>query len=199
MTCLSQNNTLSIHHPVLLWGKSFTFVLQMKNIRKICHTHPKSKGPKVSALRTHLYPSRFENPVGFWMKAQLQLRRNVHLKRTISEIIPHVQIRVPSCCQQKCVKGFERRRARESEPDPGAWCLTVLVMVLCRLETELRTGRLSCIHCGRGMTGFLQSNDTGLYWLNNCVDLIPLVLCTNRMHFSVQHRIYTQSVQQQRK
>lgn len=62
MTFLSPNNTLSIHHPVLLWVKSFTFVLQMKNIRKICHTHPKSKEPKVSVLRTHLYPSRCENP-----------------------------------------------------------------------------------------------------------------------------------------
>lgn len=47
---------------------------------------------------------------------------------------------------------------------------------------------LSRILCGRGMAGFLQNADTGLNPLNYCVDLIPLVLCMNRKHFSVQHR-----------
>lgn len=63
----SQNNIPSIHHPVLLRGDSFMWVVQSRDLQ-ISHTHPKSREPKVSVLRTHLYPSRCENPVGLKRK-----------------------------------------------------------------------------------------------------------------------------------
>lgn len=54
-----------------------------------------------------------------WTKAQLQLRGNVHLKRSILEIIP--KERVPSCCQRRWVffkggrKGARKKRRKRKK------------------------------------------------------------------------------------
>lgn len=148
-------NPIYIHDRLLPWGRfqSTAWVVQM-NLKK--NTHPKSKEPKVSALRTHLYPSRRDNPVGLWMKPQPELRRTVHLKRTIITVVPNEHVRAPSCCCQEStemcegvwkVPGGVGGEPEKSESDIGAWFGSVMVAAtcLCRLESELRTSH-SVLH-----------------------------------------------------
>lgn len=158
---------LCVYHPT---GEA----LSSANIRrkKGSYTHLKSKEPKVSALQTHLYPSRCENPVVSWMKAQLHLRANVHLRRTIIRNYPKCagpgSVILPGVCKNVQRFFFVKDRANR---DPGAWFVTVLLamvggppLCVCLLESEPRTSsKVSRILCGRGMTGFLHSNDTGLH------------------------------------
>lgn len=155
--------------------------------RKMNDTHPKSQQQKVSALQTHLYPSRCENPVGLWMKPQLQqLRGNVHLKRTI--IKNHPKCASPSSVMLSWVKGelvkdLQRRgkksqekkththTEREKKCDPRA---SVMCGCPCAAQPPLCAGRsqssgpsLSCILCGRRGEQE-ESSDTGLCSLRNC-------------------------------
>lgn len=144
---MSGNNdrtqTAGVMEVSIVWeGFSQPHVFCNLKKRKDNNTHPKSQQQKVSVLRTHLYPSRLKNPVRLWMKPQLQLRGNGHLKRTIIVIIPNMQLWVPSCCHEakQTVKDFGRKRQKEKEIGsrsviPVWWSRPLL----CRQESELRT------------------------------------------------------------